>query len=71
MKIATYLVHNPRWAGKRCVYPPKVMDRIYTLEYGLSMNLEKVEIFGAEVSDETGWAASDHYGVVAEIEMEE
>jgi len=29
--------------------------------------LESVKLFGTEVSEKSGYAASDHYGVVAEV----
>lgn len=60
-------VHNPRWAGKKSIYAPQVMDRIYIMDHWLETELESVQLFGTEVSKETGYAASDHYGVVAEV----
>lgn len=70
MKLTLDLIHNPRWKGERSAFPSKVMDRIYTIEYRCGMDLEKVSLFGTAVSAETGWAASDHYGVVAEVVLE-
>lgn len=61
------MVHNPRWAGKKSIYAPKVMDRIYLMDHRNETELEFVKLFGTEVSGETGYAASDHYGVVAEV----
>lgn len=60
-------VHNPRWAGKKTIYAPKVMDRIYIRNHWFETKLESVQVFGTEISKKTGYAASDHYGVVAEV----
>lgn len=60
-------VHNPRWAGKKSIYAPEVMDRIYLMDHWHETELESVKLFGTEVSTKTGYAASDHYGVVAEV----
>ena len=60
-------VHNPRWAGKKSIYAPEVMDRIYIMDHWNETELESVELFGTKVSKKTGYAASDHYGVVAEV----
>lgn len=60
-------VHNPRWAGKKSIYAPEVMDRIYLMDHWNETELEYVKLFGTKVSEETGYAASDHYGVVAEV----
>lgn len=61
---------NPRWLGGKSAYPPTVTDRIYTMEYWYDISLESLGIFGTEVSPENGLAASDHYGVVAEISFD-
>ena len=60
-------VHNPRWAGKKSIYAPEVMDRIYIRDHWYETELESVRLFGTNVSKKTGYAASDHYGVVAEV----
>lgn len=60
-------VHNPRFAGKKSIYAPEVMDRIYLMDHWYETELESVKLFGTEVSKKTGYAASDHYGVVAEV----
>lgn len=60
-------VHNPRWAGKKSMYAPEVMDRIYIRDHWHETELEAVKVFGMEVSKKTGYASSDHYGVVAEV----
>lgn len=62
-------VHNPRWAGKKTIYTPEIMDRIYVMDHWYETELETVRLFGTEVSAETGYAASDHYGVVAEVDF--
>ena len=60
-------VHNPRWAGKKSIYVPEVMDRIYLMDHWNETALESVNLFGTEITKKTGYAASDHYGVVAEV----
>lgn len=62
-------VHNPRWAGKKTIYAPKVTDRIYIRTHWFETALESVMLFGTEVSKKTGYAASDHYGVAAEVSL--
>jgi len=62
-------VHNPRWAGKKSIYAPQVMDRIYIRDHWYKTELEWVKLFGTTVSANTGYAASDHYGVVAEVKF--
>ena len=54
-------------AGKKSIYVPEVMDRIYIRNHWSETELELVQVFGAEVSKKTGYAASDHYGVMAEV----
>ena len=61
------IVNNPRWHGTKSIYSPEVMDRIYIMDHWYETSLEKVKIFGTEVSKETEYAASDHYGVLAEV----
>ena len=60
-------VKNPRWAGKKSMYAPQVMDRIYIRDHWHETELESVWLLGTEISGETGYAASDHYGVAAEV----
>ncbi len=64
------MVHNPRWAGKKVICAPKVMDRIYIRDHWHETELESVKLFGTEVFKKTGYAASDHYGVVAEVNFQ-
>jgi endonuclease/exonuclease/phosphatase family metal-dependent hydrolase len=63
-------VNNPRWRGKNTVYIPDVCDRIYIMEsfnWDYEFNLHDVNVFGKEVSPKTGYAPSDHYGLLAEV----
>lgn len=71
VKATLDTITNPRWRGGKSAYPPTVMDRIYTIEYRYEFSLESVRIFGTEVSLENGLSASDHYGVIAEIEFDD
>ncbi len=59
--------HNPRWNGKNTTEIPYTADRIYVMYGRGNDTLEKVELFGTEISQETGLAPSDHYGVAANI----
>ena len=54
-------IKNPRWKGKNSIYVPENFDKIYILE--------NVQVFGTEVNPVTGFCASDHYGVLADIEF--
>lgn len=63
-------VNNPRWQGKNTNYIPDTCDRIYIMEsfnWDYSFKLLNVDVFGKEVSSETGYAPSDHYGVLVEV----
>jgi len=63
-------VNNPRWQGKNTVYIPETYDRIYIMEsfnWDYDFNLHNVRTFGKEVSPDTGYAPSDHYGVLADV----
>ena len=65
-------VNNPRWKGKNTNYVPDVCDRIYIMEsfcWDNEFRLLDVAVFGKEVSLDTGYAPSDHYGVLAEVEF--
>jgi len=51
------------------VYIPDVCDRIYVIEifnWDYTFSLHNVKIFGTEVSQKTGYAPNNHYGVLAE-----
>ena len=63
-------VNNPRWRGENTVYVPDTCDRIYVMEsfhWDHSFSLHDVRIFGTRISPKTGYAPSDHYGVLAEV----
>jgi endonuclease/exonuclease/phosphatase family metal-dependent hydrolase len=61
------VVNNPRWKGKNTKYKPSVMDRIYVMENWFDTSVVSVKIFGTDISTENNLSASDHYGVVAEV----
>ncbi|MGF7146278.1 hypothetical protein HNQ56_004745 [Anaerotaenia torta] len=61
------VINNPRWKGKNTIYKPSVMDRIYIMDNWFDTSLLSVRIFGTDVSAENNLSASDHYGVIAEI----
>ena len=67
---------NPRWDGKNSTHVPAIVDRIYVMEcmggkfWDYDWDLKNVTVFGKEVSTETGFAPSDHYGVLAEVNFE-
>lgn len=61
---------NPRWKGKNSIETNQRFDRIlmkntYPNEFP---KLEKVFVFGKDVS-KSGYCASDHYGVCAELKF--
>ncbi len=65
-------INNPRWGGKNTNYIPDACDRIYIMEsfnWDYEFKLRNVNVFGKEVSPETGYAPSDHYGVLAEVDF--
>ena len=65
-------VNNPRWGGKNTNYIPDACDRIYIMEsfnWDYVFKLGNVNVFGKEVSSKTGYAPSDHYGVLADVEF--
>lgn len=62
-------VNNPRWGGKNTFYIPSVVDRIYILDNWVEKTLRNVRIFGTDISSENNLSASDHYGVVAEVDF--
>jgi len=65
-------VNNPRWRGKNTNYVPDTCDRIYIMEsfnWDNVFSLWNVNIFGKEVSPKTGFAPSDHYGLLAEVDF--
>ena len=60
-------LRNPRWGGKNSTEIPMAADRVYVMRREEPDDLRSVSLFGTAVSPESGYAASDHYGVVAEI----
>ncbi|MDD4796358.1 MAG: endonuclease/exonuclease/phosphatase family protein [Eubacteriales bacterium] len=62
--------HNPRWSGANTVEIPAVFDRIlirYSQRQGYAQRIERAALFGTRVSHQTKMAASDHYGVLADV----
>ena len=73
-KIAPTLdfVNNPRWKGRNTNYIPDTCDRIYIMEsnnWEYKFILKNVYTFGKNVSPSTGYAPSDHYGLLAEVDF--
>jgi endonuclease/exonuclease/phosphatase family metal-dependent hydrolase len=65
-------VNNPRWAGKNTNYIPDTCDRILIMEsynWDYEFKLKNVCVFGKNISIKTGFAPSDHYGLLAEIDF--
>ncbi len=65
-------VNNPRWRGRNTNYIPDTCDRIYIMEsfnWDYQFKLLDIKIFGRDVSSRTGYAPSDHYGVLAEVDF--
>ena len=60
---------NPRWKGRNYTYTSSRLDRIYLRDtFPRSPPLlESFSLFGKDVDEKSGYCASDHYGVVAEI----
>lgn len=65
------LINNPRWKGKPltdnsarvdCIFFHDCFPKPYPV-------LKAFNYFGKEVSEETGFCASDHYGVFADLQM--
>lgn len=61
--------NNPRWKGKNTIYVPSVMDRIYIMDNWINKTLRSVNIFGTGISPATNLCASDHYGVVSDVDF--
>lgn len=60
---------NPRWEGKNYTYTSSRLDRIYIRDTYPNPPplLKHFSLFGEDIDQESGYCASDHYGVVAEI----
>lgn len=63
---------NPRWKGKNYAVTSGRLDRIYLRDAFPKPfpELKYFSLFGKGVSEESGYCASDHYGVVAEISVD-
>ena len=61
--------YNPRWKGLKSIEVSRRYDRILVrTTYPMDLPiLEKCEIFGRTISEKSGYAASDHYGVYADL----
>lgn len=62
-------INNPRWAGKETITVPMVADRIYVMESWDDIDMNELTIFGTEVYSDIDMTASDHYGIVVELEF--
>ena len=62
-------VRNPRWGGGNTLEIPVPADRIYLMNGFGEASLRQVSLFGTAVSPKSGYAASDHYGVWADIAL--
>ncbi len=60
-------INNPRWKGKNSIYASENFDKIYILDNWNYFSFENVQVFGTEVNPLNNLCASDHYGVMAEI----
>lgn len=62
---------NPRWKGKNVASTSSRVDRIYFRDTFPKPFPEFVSynLFGKSVNEKSGYCASDHYGVVAEINI--
>jgi endonuclease/exonuclease/phosphatase family metal-dependent hydrolase len=60
---------NPRWKGKNVASTSGRLDRIYFRDSFPKPfpELKSFSLFGKDIDDKTGYCASDHYGIVAEI----
>ena len=61
--------NNPRWKGKNTIYAPENVDRIYILDNWATMKFVSTEIFGTAINPINNLSASDHYGVVVDVEF--
>lgn len=62
-------INNPRWRGQETISVPMVADRIYVMESWDDIDMNELSIFGTEVYRDTQMCASDHYGIVVELEF--
>ena len=64
-------INNPRWKGRNSIYSPEHCDRIYILDNWNHYAFNNVQVFGTEVNPINNLCASDHYGVMADIDFME
>lgn len=62
-------INNPRWKGKNTIYAPENVDRIYILDNWKHMKFINAEIFGTAICSTNNLSASDHYGVIVEVDF--
>lgn len=62
-------INNPRWAGKETISVPMVADRIYVMESWDDVDMNGLTIFGTDVYSDIAMTASDHFGIVVELEF--
>lgn len=60
-------INNPGLKGKAASYAPENFDRIYVMDVRNGYQFNDVKLFGTEISDFNNLCASDHYGVMADI----
>lgn len=63
-------IGNPRWRGENTISVPMVADRIYVMESWNKIAMNELAIFGTEVFQDNNMCASDHYGIVAQLQFE-
>lgn len=69
LKPTLDFINNPRWNGKNTIYIPSAVDKIYIMDNWNDKTLKSVRIFGTDISPENNLSASDHYGVIAEVDF--
>ena len=62
-------INNPRWEGKETISVPMVADRIYVMESWDDVDMNEFSVFGTEEYPDIEMTASDHYGIVVELEF--
>lgn len=66
------LRNNPRWKGKNFVSTSERFDRLYIRDAFPKPypQLKYFSLFGKNIDEQSGYCASDHYGVVAKIDFD-
>lgn len=64
--------NNPRWKGKKFTYTSSRLDRIYVRDTfpKAPPQLRYFSLFGKNIDEQSGYCASDHYGVIAEVDFD-